>query len=236
MTADHDRFADWDAAYLLGALSAADRALYESHLAECERCRAAVAEVAPTLGLLARVDPVRAESLLPSAADDADGPGAGHRARVVSLGAARARALRRRRRLVAFAATAAIVAAAVAIPLGYSLLRPAGQAVALEPIADLPLAASVALTDVAWGTRIDMSCDYGEMPDAPDVGWAYALVVVDETGAESILSTWQAHPGSTARLSAGTALAAADIEAVEIRAVASGDVLMRTDQGAFDDD
>lgn len=236
MTVDHDRYADWDAAYLLGALSAADRALYETHLAECERCRAAVAEVAPTLGLLSRVDPARAEALLVPEDDDEGGPDAEHRARVVSLGAARARALRRRRRIATVAVAAAVVAAAIAIPLGYALLRPTAEAIALEPVADLPLAAAVELTDVAWGTRIDMSCEYGDMPDAPDEGWAYALVVVDDSGAESVLSTWQAHPGSTARLSAGTALAAADIAAVEIRAVGSGDVLMRTDEGAFDGD
>ncbi|GAT72550.1 zf-HC2 domain-containing protein [Microbacterium hydrocarbonoxydans] len=226
MNADHARYEDWDAAYLLGALGQADRALYEAHLAECERCRAAIAEIAPTLGLLSRVDPGRAESLLRPEEAGHDGPGAGHRARVLSLAAARDR---RRRRLAIVAVAAAVVIAAVVVPVASSLLRTPEQVIALEPVAELPLSATVELTEVAWGTRIDMSCAYGEVPDAPEEGWAYALVVVGADGAESVLSTWRARPGSTARLSAATALASADIAAVEIRAVRSGDVLMRSD-------
>ena len=43
-----DRYATWDAAYVLGALSSSDRREYEAHLEGCERCRAAVAEVRST--------------------------------------------------------------------------------------------------------------------------------------------------------------------------------------------
>lgn len=235
MNAEHERFADWDAAYLLGALSAADRALYETHRAECDRCREAVAEIAPTLGLLARVDSERAASLLRVEESETQGPDAGHRERVISLAGARER--RRRRRIVAGVAAAAVVLAAIAIPLGSALMRDADtRVVALEPVAELPLSASVELTDVAWGTRIEMTCAYGEVPDAPADGWSYALVVIDHDGTESVLSTWQARPGSTARLSAGTALPSTGISAVEIRALGSGDVLMRTDEGSVGGD
>jgi hypothetical protein len=51
---EHEAFAEWDAAYVLGALAPVDRRAYEDHLAGCERCRAAVAELAPLPGLLAR--------------------------------------------------------------------------------------------------------------------------------------------------------------------------------------
>ena len=37
-----DRYAEWDSAYVLGALSPSDRRSYERHLAECDACRAAV--------------------------------------------------------------------------------------------------------------------------------------------------------------------------------------------------
>lgn len=53
MTAD--RFATWDAPYVLGALIPAERREYEAHLDECQDCRAAVAEIAGLPGLLARV-------------------------------------------------------------------------------------------------------------------------------------------------------------------------------------
>jgi len=45
----------WDAAYVLGALSDADRREFETHLAGCISCREAVAEltaVSPLLSLL----------------------------------------------------------------------------------------------------------------------------------------------------------------------------------------
>ena len=46
MTAtDHTRYAEWDAAYVLGALSPAERREFEEHLDECEKCRAAVTEL-----------------------------------------------------------------------------------------------------------------------------------------------------------------------------------------------
>ena len=41
MTPDHAHYADWDSAYVLGALEPAERREYEAHLERCERCRAA---------------------------------------------------------------------------------------------------------------------------------------------------------------------------------------------------
>jgi len=225
MNADHARYVEWDAAYVIGALSAADRAEFEAHLAQCPQCRAAIAEIAPTLGLLSRITPERAESLLK--VENAEAPAPEHRARVLSLAAARSR--RRRRAWVAgIAAAAVIVVTAVAVPVVSAQLRPPSTTIALEQLIDAPLTATVSLTEVAWGTRIDMTCDYGAEGEAPADGRPYALVVVADDGTESVLSTWRAHPGTTARLSAGTELPASDISAVEIRSVDSGTVLMRS--------
>ena len=63
MNPDHVDFAEWDAAYVLGALSPSDRRAFEAHMGTCERCREAVGELAPTIGLLSRVDRTRAASL-----------------------------------------------------------------------------------------------------------------------------------------------------------------------------
>ena len=41
-----DKFAQWDAAYVLGALSPAERREFEEHLASCPSCQAAVSELA----------------------------------------------------------------------------------------------------------------------------------------------------------------------------------------------
>lgn len=224
MTA-HERFAEWDAAYLIGALSPADRAEYETHLSECERCRGALADLAPTLGLLSRVPEDHARALLSDPRPEE--PAAEHRARVLSF-ASGAQRRRRRARALAIAAASVLVVAAVGAGVAAQLTAPPSQVVALRQVVDIPLSASVRLSDVAWGTRVDLTCEYGHADDAPAEGWAYALVVVADDGEESVLSTWRARPGTSATVSAGTELAAADIATIEIRAVASGDVLMRS--------
>ena len=50
-----DPYRDWDAAYILGALSPGDRREYEQHLACCRRCAAAVASFAGMPGILSAV-------------------------------------------------------------------------------------------------------------------------------------------------------------------------------------
>lgn len=233
MNPDHPRFADWDAAYIFGSLSSADRALYETHIAQCGLCRAAVAEIVPTLALLSRVAPERAQALLSSEAEP-QGPDPTRRGSLIELGEARARAHRRRTWWISgIAATVALVIGLAAVPIVSSLTAPASPSIALEPVEEAPLTASVALTEVTWGTRIEMTCRYEKTGYAPSEGWGYSLVVISTDGSESELSTWRAYPGSTARLSAGTALHASTIATVEIRAIESGAVLMRSDPGDF---
>src|SRR4051794_5355249 len=64
MTAERDPYEEWDAAYVLGALSPAERREYETHLRDCERCSAAVADLAAVPPLLARVPASEALALL----------------------------------------------------------------------------------------------------------------------------------------------------------------------------
>ena len=64
MNAIPDKFAQWDAAYVLGALSPAERREFEEHLASCPPCQAAVSELAAVPGLLAQVSPADAAMLV----------------------------------------------------------------------------------------------------------------------------------------------------------------------------
>lgn len=231
MSSDHERFATWDAAYVLGALSAADRGEYERHLDGCALCRAAVAELAPTAGLLSRLSPERARAIdgtgpEPRAVPAAPAPSL--RGRIVRT------ARRRRRRAVGLwlgAAAAALLV--IAVPSVVALTTPSdagGTVYALDDVAGAPLEASVKLTSVEWGTRIDLVCEYtGEVLDAPPGGWPYALAVTDDTGATTMLSTWRAGPGSTTELSAGTDVSASRIDSIEIRTVDGDRVVMRRD-------
>ena len=64
-----DRYTEWDAAYVLGALSPDERGEFEQHLAGCDRCRAAVGELAGLPGLLAQVPPAEAWAMLEDQGD-----------------------------------------------------------------------------------------------------------------------------------------------------------------------
>lgn len=237
MNPDHPRFAQWDAAYVVGALAPTDRREFEEHLAECAECRRALAELSPAVGLLSRLTPEDAERIdavhsgaVHSGAvhSDAGAPVEGESSAAEILAFARLRARRRRRAgIIALVAAAALVIAAVAVPFSLSsFVRPASESLALHSVVDIPLQASVRLTSVEWGTRIELDCRYPSSPDAdPDASWIYALAVVDTAGEASNVSTWRAGPGSSARLSAGTALHVDDIRGVEIRSM-SGTVLM----------
>lgn len=240
MNPEHADYGDWDAAYVLGALSPSDRRLFEAHLEQCDACRASIADIAPTIGLLSRVAPERATSMLGEERDAVltvvpgaeEGPDAAARVRLVERGERRSRLRDRWWIGVLTAAAAVIVAAVVAVTSALVPPRTPADAVALEPLIDAPISATVEFSDVAWGTRIEMTCSYGESEDDEHAdGWPYALVLTATDGTTSEVSSWRALPGSTARLSAGTALSADEIAAVEIRSVASGKVLMRAELG-----
>ena len=218
MNTDHERYATWDAAYALGALSASDRAEFEEHLAHCPRCREAVAELTSTVVLLSQV---RSEDAQRIAEQDADGA-----APVRVLAAARARRTRRRRLTAWVVGAAAAVIVATVVSVALLMPRPA-EAVALEPVGGAPVVATVALTTVPWGTRLDVVCAYEGYS-----GWSgtYELAVTLRDGTTTTLSNWNVQSGATARLSAGTGLPESDIRSVEIRD-AAGKVVVKHEFG-----
>jgi hypothetical protein len=226
MNPDHARFAEWDSAYVLGALSPTERREYEEHLETCDLCRRSVAELTPIPGLLARLTPERASSVLDEPAVAAQAP------RPELLDAVRREGRRRRirrtrLRLAVAAAAVALVLTAILVPLAF--LRPVdAQTVAFEAVTDVPVSATATLTSVGWGTRIELDCSYDDVgsSDAPEDGWPYALYVVDRDGNRTEVSSWRASPGKTAQLAAGTALGLDDIASLEVRALGSGDVLL----------
>lgn len=229
MRPDHAHFAEWDSAYVLGALSPAERHEFEQHLETCEICTRNIAELAPMPGLLARLAPERAAALV----DDPDGAAA-MGSRDDLLEAVRQKDRRRRARrnrfwLGAVAAAAAFVVLAIVVPMNIPQPAAAKETVSFESVKEIPLSATATLTQVKWGTRIELDCRYGDDTgvDAPEGGWPYSLVVIDHDGTRSEVSSWRAAPGAAARLAAATALDLDDIASLEIRAITSGDLLMR---------
>ncbi|MCD2442689.1 zf-HC2 domain-containing protein [Agromyces sp. SYSU K20354] len=230
MNPNHARFAEWDSAYVLGALSPTDRREFEEHLETCELCMRAVAELASMPGLLARLAPDRARAL----AQDPDGASApvprDDLLEAVRRADRRRRARRTRYWWGAVAAAAAVAVLAIVLPLNLGQPATARESVAFEAAVDIPLTATATLTQVGWGTRIELDCRYGDGDgdiDVPAGGWPYSLVVIERDGTRSEVSSWRARPGAGARLSAASAADLDDIASLEIRAMASGEVLMR---------
>ncbi|HWM33477.1 MAG TPA: zf-HC2 domain-containing protein [Pseudolysinimonas sp.] len=221
----HARFTEWDAAYVLGALSPAERRDYEDHLDGCERCRAAVTELSAMPGLLGRLGTERGLALLEEpelVAPPAD---------LVQRVEARERRRRslRRIRLTAGLAAAAAIAAVLALVLPSIIApSPAFAADMVATAAEVPVEARVALTPEGWGTRIDMDCRY-HPPGGPDGGYGpveYSMWVIDRAGASSQVSTWTVSSPDPIRVNATTGLDLAEIAGVEVRDASGSQVLL----------
>jgi len=231
-------FAHDDAAYVLGALSPDDRLAFERHLAGCSSCRRAVQGLAGMPGLLAQVTPDAVlsppvtepvpDTLLPRLDREV------RRAQV-------------RRSWVSLAAAAAVVILATAIGVlavtwgnddgGPPVAAPTSEPVASEPagqpmhrVGQDVVNGTVAMTSVAWGTKLDLTCSYDPAEHAyePPPIWTYALVVRTKDGGVEQVGTWKAIPGKTLSLTAATATDAQNIASLEVLAPDGTPVLRLT--------
>jgi anti-sigma-K factor RskA len=206
---------DSSAAYVLGALTAAERSAFESHLATCADCRQAVSDLAGIPGLLSRVSP-----------DDLADPVPVPDTLVPRLLREVRRSGRRRRLLVGGVAAAAIVlaAAGTATVVDRSHHQPTqARQVAMTAVVDSPVTASAALVRRPWGTEITMKCRYA---DTSEWSRPYALVAVDDSGTSYQIGTWVVGPGKTATMSWSVPVQPDHIDRLEIRLM-SGTPLLR---------
>jgi hypothetical protein len=234
-----DRYAEWDAAYVIGALSAAERQEYEEHLAQCPSCRGAVAELAGMPGLLAQVP---AHEALTVGAPDG-GPLTVPPPVSLMPELSQEPVPRRRAWLVpAVAAASALVVGGLG---GYALSsmgaetgRPPLASVTQGPVrlafSAVAPSTMTAVLDVArsgTGTELRVECQYattGPTGYDPEAAWAdYAIWVVDREGNAELEKTWTARPNRVMRPTARTPLAPEEIAAVEIRRVDTGQTVMR---------
>jgi len=216
-----------DAAYVVGALSPADRAAYEEHLRGCEQCRESVSRLAGLPGLLAlttaedieQAGPPVPETMLPGLLT-------------------RVAAARRHRRWVLAGVLAAAVAVVVALagtlilrtPVdtagsgssGASTTSPAPSTTPvpafLQPMTQVlasPMTASLELVDKRWGTAITVVCQYDKNVDR---SVAYDLTVIDTDGHLNSAGSWSSVPGaSAARVETATAVPRERIASFEVR-------------------
>ena len=229
---DGDRYATWDAAYVLGSLTSNERREYEAHLKTCERCRSAVAEISGVPALLAMLDLESVRAL-----DEESGETPPLRPEVLDSVLDKVRWRRRRSRLLTSAAVgvaAALVAVGVVIAirpeivgLEQSTPQETVQAMDMTKVSETPINASITLTGFGWGTRIDMACSYGDWGQSGNTPpQNLGMVVVGRDGSHTEVATWLGLSGATALPSATTPMQKDEIAAVQLVSSENGKVLL----------
>ncbi|WP_380156492.1 zf-HC2 domain-containing protein [Kineococcus sp. R86509] len=241
---DDDDFTTTAGPYVIGALSPGERAGFEAHLRTCPDCRRAVEELAGLPGLLSRTPREVVDAL---GEDDPVAAlrerGHGEEAVPDTVLPALLRAVRRhrttRRAALAggLAAAAALVSALVwrdgdeagpSTPVaGAAPSATRGDVQQMDPLLPVPITATVQLTEVGWGTRVDLVCAYAQA--AAEDPFPYALVIADAAGTTQQVGTWTAVPGRDARLSGATSWTRAQIARVEVQTLSGTAVLRLTE-------
>jgi anti-sigma factor RsiW len=224
----HD-YATWDAAYVLGSLSPADRREFEAHLSVCPSCTQAVAELSGMPALLSKLD-----SDTVAAINDGDHTTEAPPNLLPSLLWA-VRQRRRRSRLMTWSSGAA---AAVLLAIGVFVSIPSltGHSPASAPpqasVSALPmaqvgttlLASTVSLSSQQWGTNIALK--FVCMAPVYAHHDTVALVVVGRDGSRTQLATWVAIPGHTATPAGSVSIREDQIAAVQVVLADNGKVML----------
>ncbi len=223
-----DKYAQWDAAYVLGALSPEDRREFEEHLAGCATCQQAVSEVAGIPGLLAQVAPE--DAAVWSAAPDPDTEDAVPETLLPNM-ITHIRTRQRRVLTVLAGVAAAIVLLAGGVAIGARVL-PLGnqpQRLAFSSVAPSSITAVVEMVPVEKGTQVQVECQYGEVNEARhgDAYAEYSIVIVDRSDQSSEIKEWYAKPNKQMRPQAITPLKISEIKRVEIRKTDTGETLLQ---------
>ena len=213
-----------DGAYVLGALSPAERAAYERHLATCSFCREAVADIAVLPGLLGRLDAAEFATLL----DPALTTPPPERSRMPDLvTAAQTRRRKERRRLRIRVLSTALAAAVVALIVGAGAVSwmggratqtppTPGPIVAMTPIdSDIPVSADVSLTGTSGGTKVNLVCVYHRNPEYRK-SYTVRLVAYGPDNEADQMGSWVAAPGREFRMTGVTHFAPGSLSRLEL--------------------
>jgi len=225
----HDEYAMWDAAYVLGSLSSAERREFEAHLADCPSCRSAVGELDGMPALLSQLD--RDEL---AAIDDRSGVEPLPPDELLPSLLAKVNWRRRRSRIVTWTAgTAAAAVLAIGVLVGVAgqsstpVPTPPQASVSVQPMAQVgtdKLASTVSLSRQRWGTSISMNCVCLAPLNAHHD--TLAMVVVGRDGSHTRMATWVANPGHTAVPVGSISTPVDQIASVQVVSADDGAVLL----------
>jgi hypothetical protein len=215
-----DDIAEWDAAYVLGALGRDDRHTYEAYLAANPECAAALTELA---GLPAILNVLSCDEAIALTEQVGDGSAEVMAVDLMpSLAVAAAKRQQRSRRSMLAAGFAAAAAVAIgAGALGATTFPHSGAQTegvvlqAMQPTLKGGINAALAITEKKWGTRLDWTCEY--VKDWARAAPAYDIVVTTVEGVESAVGTWSPASDHASGLAASTAIPTAKIHTVDIR-------------------
>ena len=219
-----DSYREWDAGYVLGALSADERLEFERHLEKCERCRASLAELAGIPGILAKL-PVAEAIAVASVPEKQE-----RELAFPELGIVQRLAGLEVRRSKMRTMTLAIAAAAVVVVLlgglwASNVFAPSAQSHEMLALGQNVVTAQLSVMPEEYGSRIVWSCQYS-------AAWgdkcSYDLVVIDTAGAATTVASWSS-AGDASGLTATTAIPASSIRSVEIRLTGRDSALLRED-------
>lgn len=227
---DNHRYATWDAAYVLGSLSSADRREFEAHMVDCPSCREAVAQLCGMPALLSRLD--RNEVAAINESDHTSGVQEMSAELLPSL-LATVRWRRRRTRLVTWtAAAAAAVVLSISVLVGVAGLsstsappQVSASALPMAQVGTTLLASTVSLSSQQWGTHIALKFVCTAPVDAHHD--TVALVVVGRDGSQSRLATWVAIPGHSATPTGSISTPVDQIAAVQVVLADNGAVMLQ---------
>lgn len=209
----NDRYSDYDAAYVMGALSPLERDAFERHLTTCDSCAGSVRSLGPVAALLGSLPDQELAAALGEPAADSIVP-----ATLLPRLLGEVRRSRRRRRWITGSVAAAVAACLITVTVLVTSRdsAPARHPVAMHAVTTSSLHATADIRSVGSGTLIELRCRYDHPASYSGGSW-YVLVVTDRSGVPHQLGSWQLDPGKDVTpFGSGTALHRADIASVQI--------------------